>query len=151
MPIETKIPKRSYAFVDGSYDPKTRVYGWGGFLIDQFGKKHIIQGAGDDLNLTKMRNISGEVLGAKAVIMLAIKLRMRKLTLYHDYEGIAAWPLGRWKCKRPLTKEYSKFVQKAMRDGLHLYFQQIKGHTGVAGNEEADQLAKLAIKLATKG
>lgn len=151
MDVKTNLPKRSYAFVDGSYDPKSRVYGWGGFLVDQFGKKHIVQGAGNDPILAKMRNISGEVLGAKAIIMLAIELHMRKLTLYHDYEGIAAWPLGRWKCKRSLTKEYSRFVRKVMKDGFHLYFQQIKGHTGIAGNEEADQLAKLAIKLATKG
>lgn len=139
--------KRSYGFVDGSYDPKNRVYGWGGFLIDQYGRKHIVQGAGNDPNLIKMRNIAGEVLGAKELIALALALRMKKLTLYHDYEGIAAWPLQRWKCKRPLTKEYAKYVQSVMRDGFHLYFHQIKGHSGILGNEEADQLAKLAIKL----
>lgn len=37
-----KIPKRSYAFVDGSFNPVTKIYGCGGFLIDQFGNRHII-------------------------------------------------------------------------------------------------------------
>ena len=143
-------PKRSYAFVDGSYDPKSKVYGFGGFLVDQFGRKHIVQGSGNDPILAKMRNIAGEVLGARAIIELALSLHMRKLTLFHDYEGIAAWPMERWKCKRPLTRDYTRFVRRAMHDGLHLYFEQVKGHTGIEGNEEADQLAKLAIKLVAK-
>ena len=53
-------PKRAYAFIDGSYDPKSKVYGFGGFLVDQFGRKHIVQGSGDDPILAKMRNIAGE-------------------------------------------------------------------------------------------
>ena len=85
-----------------------------------------------------------------AVIDLALDLHMHKLTLFHDYEGIAAWPLERWKCKRPLTKDYTRFVKKAMQHGLHLYFEQVKGHSGIPGNEEADQLAKLAIKPVSK-
>ena len=146
----SSFPKRSYGFVDGSFDPKNRIYGWGGFLIDQYGRKHIIQGAGSDPILAKMHNVAGEVLGAKAIIALALELRMRKLTLYHDYEGISAWPLGRWKCKRPLTKDYSRYVKQVMSNGFHLYFKQVKGHSGIPGNDEADQLAKLAIKLVIK-
>ena len=142
-----RVLEKSYAFIDGSYDPKCRIYGWGGYLVDQKGRSHIIQGAGNDPNLAKMRNISGEVLGAKEIIALAQKLHMKNLTLYHDYEGIAAWPLCRWKTKRPLTKEYSQFTQNAMKNGLHIHFCQVKGHSGVSGNEVADQLAKLAINL----
>ncbi len=143
-------PKRSYAFVDGSFDPKTKVYGFGGFLVDQYGKRHYVQGAGDDPSLAKMRNIAGEVLGARAVITLAQRLKMHKLTIFHDYEGIASWPSGKWKCKTTLSKDYAQFVKKAMRNGLHLYFEQVKAHSGIGGNEEADQLAKLAIKLVSK-
>ena len=40
-----KIPKRSYAFVDGSFNPTTKIYGCGGFRIDQFGKRHVYRQA----------------------------------------------------------------------------------------------------------
>ncbi len=143
-----RIPKKSYAFIDGSFDPKAKIYGFGGFLVDQHGKKHYIQGAGSEPSLIKLRNIAGEVLGARAVITLALQLHMHKLTIFHDYEGISAWPLGIWKTKSAIAKDYVRFIKKAVRNGLNeLYFEQVKGHSGLWGNEEADQLAKLAIKL----
>lgn len=142
-----KTPKKSYAFIDGSYNPATRVYGCGGFLIDHYGKKHILQASGNDPHMAKMRNVAGEILGAKLAIQKALDLHMRKLTLFHDYDGIAKWPLGLWNCKKSATKNYAFFVQKAMKSGLKLYFRHVRGHSGVPGNEEADQLAKLAVQL----
>lgn len=55
-----KIPKRSYAFVDGSFNPTTKIYGCGGFLIDQFGKRHVIQASSDNEEWAVMRNVAGE-------------------------------------------------------------------------------------------
>ena len=51
--------KHSFAFVDGSYNSKTNTYGWGGFLIDKLGNKHILQGSGKEIELCKMRNVAG--------------------------------------------------------------------------------------------
>lgn len=145
---QKRIPKKSYAFIDGSFDPKSKIYGYGGFLVDQHGKRHYILGAGREPALIGLRNIAGEVLGARAAIELALHLHMHKLTVFHDYEGISAWPLGLWKTKSAIAKDYVRFVKKAIRHGLdELYFEQVKGHSGLWGNEEADQLAKLAIKL----
>ena len=70
-----KIPKRSYAFVDGSFNPTTKIYGCGGFLIDQFGKRHVIQASSDNEEWAVMRNVAGEILGAKKVMELARKLQ----------------------------------------------------------------------------
>ena len=142
-----KLPKHSYAFIDGSYNPKTKIYGCGGFLIDQRGRKHILQAVGDDPGLRKMRNVAGEILGSRLAIQKAVNLHMKKLTLFHDYEGIAKWPLGLWKCKKAATKEYSDFVRNVMNGSLKLYFQHVKGHSGIPGNDEADQLARLAVQL----
>lgn len=142
-----KIPKKNYAFIDGSYNPKTKVYGCGGFLVDQFGKKHIIQGSGTDPEKAKMRNVAGEILGAKMVIMKALRLGMEKLTIFYDYDGIANWPTGKWKCKKHETEMYARFVNSAISVGLKLYFQHVKGHTGILENEEADRLAKEAVGI----
>lgn len=144
---QQRVPSKNYAFIDGSFNPDTKVYGCGGFLIDQYGKKHIIQMKGSDPAMAKMRNVAGEILGAMRAVYIAQKLGMKKLTIFHDYEGVAAWVLGKWKCKKPETRHYAMVMWKAMENGLKLYFRHVKGHSGVPENEEADQLAKLAVGL----
>lgn len=142
-----KKANKNYAFIDGSFNPATAVYGCGGFLVDNLGIKHIIQKSGRDPEMVKMRNVAGEILGATEAIKLAMRLGMRKLTIYHDYEGIAAWPQGRWKCKKFATQRYAMFVWEMMDAGLRIYFSHVKSHSGDFGNEEADQLAKQAVGL----
>ncbi len=141
---------KNYAFVDGSFNQDTKIYGCGGFLIDQNGKKHIIQDSEMDPAMAKMRNVAGEILGAMRAIALAQNLGMKKLTIFHDYEGVAAWPLGKWKCRKRETRKYAMFVWMAIETGLKIYFSQIKGHSGIDGNEEADRLARLAVGLEEK-
>lgn len=148
--MSKKIPSKNYAFIDGSFNPKTNIYGCGGFLIDQFGKKHVIQAHGEDRNMIKMRNVAGELLGAMEVADLALRLAMKKITIFYDYEGVAAWPLGKWRCKKRETRKYAAYMWHIMDLGLKIYFSHVKGHSGIEGNEEADQLAKLAVGLEVK-
>ena len=126
------IPKDSYAFIDGSFNPDTYIYGCGGFLIDQFGKKHIIQAIGKDPELAKMRNVAGELLGARKAMELAKKLKMRKLTIFHDYEGIANWPNKTWKANKPATKSYVRFVSAIMapkhQNARAFHFRTMRRH-----------------------
>lgn len=139
--------KRNYAYIDGSFNPETRVYGCGGYLIDQHGKKHIIQAKGTDPQMAKMRNVAGEILGAMTAVTMAKRLLMQELTIYHDYIGIEKWVTGEWKANKPATKQYWSWMKRAQNIGLKLYFKHVKGHSGDAGNDEADQLAKLAVGL----
>lgn len=55
----------NYAFVDGSYNIATKVYGYGGFLMAD-GKKEVLQGSGSEEEMVSMRNVAGEVLGSMA-------------------------------------------------------------------------------------
>ena len=139
--------KHSFAFVDGSYNSKTNTYGWGGFLIDKLGNKHILQGSGKEIELCKMRNVAGEILGASAAIQTALKLGMEKLTIYYDYEGVEKWVTGKWHAKKKGTMDYARLAKSAMKSGLKLYFKHVKAHSGVPFNEEADNLAKKSVGL----
>lgn len=81
-----------FAFVDGSYNAATKVYGYGGFLVHD-GKKELLQGAGEDAEMASMRNVAGEVMGSMAAMEKALELQLPKLTIYYDYMGIEMWAL----------------------------------------------------------
>ncbi|MDD6058650.1 MAG: ribonuclease H family protein [Clostridiales bacterium] len=132
-----------YAFVDGSYNAKTKVYGYGGFLVHH-GKKEVLQGAGCEPEMASMRNVAGEVLGSMAAMQKAVELGLPELTVYYDYMGIQMWAEGSWKRNKKGTIAYYDYVQ-TIKDKMKLYFVKVKGHSGVDGNEEADLLAKEAV------
>lgn len=135
----------TYAFVDGSYNSVTKVYGYGGFLIYN-GEKHIIQGSGNDEEMAAMRNVAGEVLGSMAAVELAVKLGIPKLDIYYDYMGIEMWATGRWKRNKKGTIAYYNYMQE-IKDKIDIRFVKVKGHSGIAGNEEADALAKQSVGI----
>ena len=93
--IEDKKPQ-VYAFVDGSFNVKTGVYVYGGFLFDGQ-DKHILSGSGDDAEMATMRNVAGEILGSMAAVEKAIELGIKELSIYYDYMGIEMWATGAWK------------------------------------------------------
>lgn len=134
-----------YAFVDGSYNAATKVYGYGGFLIHH-GKKEILQGFGSEEEMASMRNVAGEILGSMAAVRKAIELGIDELTVYYDYLGIEMWATGAWKRNKKGTIAYYEYMQSA-RQRIALHFVKVKGHSGVDGNEEADRLAKTAVGI----
>ena len=139
--------KRNYAYIDGSFNPKEMIYGCGGFVVDQFGKKHVFMEARSDTGGVKLRNVAGELLGARTAVEIAKKCHMKHLRIFYDYKGVELWPTGIWKAKGKITREYAEFMKAAVKEGLKISYSHVKGHTGDPGNEEADTLAKIAVGL----
>ena len=99
---------------------------------------------GEDEELAQMRNVAGEILGSQLAMELAVKRGIRKIKIYHDYQGIASWCLGEWKTKKEGTKAYKKYYD-SVQDIFQVTFVKVKGHSGDHYNDMADELAKSVI------
>lgn len=129
-------------FVDGSY-MKGR-YSWGFAAYEEGELVFTANGAGTSKDAAKLHNVAGEMDAAREAVQWAEAqgLDDTGVTICHDYEGIAAWPLGHWQARLPQTQEYAAFMQPRLG---WVRFQKVAGHTGVEGNELADRLAKEAL------
>lgn len=146
MPQVNKVKQENkqvpYAYVDGSYNPYTKKYGYGGFVDD--GERHVLQGSGDEPDMVSMRNVAGEIMGAMAAIEYAINNNFKELIIYYDYTGIEMWATGKWRANKEGTQRYKEFCEKSP---VKLIFKKVPAHKGITGNETADHLAKKAVGL----
>ena len=142
---ETDELPDNYAFVDGSFCETTGTYGYGGFLVAG-GEKIILQGKGDEEEMASMRNVAGEILGSMAAVEKALEIGLKELTIFYDYMGIEMWATGGWKRNKAGTIAYHEYMQK-IKNLISITFVKVKGHSGIAGNEEADKLAKEAVGI----
>lgn len=141
--ILDKESSEAIAYVDGSYNKEKKIYGSGVVFIGNGIEKLSISGH-DDVML-KMWNVAGEVTAAMIAIQKAIDDGYKKLTIYHDYTGIAGWANG-WRASEEGAKRYKEFVNKK-KEEIELVFEKVSAHTGVFYNEEADKLAKTACGI----
>ena len=133
------------AYVDGSYNVTTGEFSYG-VVIFHNGKEHTFNKKFDDPELASMRNVAGEIKGAEAAMEYAYKNGMKSLTIYHDYEGIAKWPLKLWAANKEGTKAYQEYYNN-IKKYVDIKFVKVKGHSGDKYNDMADRLAKEALGI----
>ena len=95
------------AYVDGSYNEKTNEYSFGVVLLHEGKEIHFKKSFPPD-ELSSMRNVAGEIKGAGFIIMYCLNRGIKKLAVYHDYEGISKWYQNEWKANLYGTKKYHK-------------------------------------------
>lgn len=133
------------AYVDGSYDVSSGSFSYGMVMFCQGREEHFSQRF-DNSGLASMRNVAGELEGARAAMQYCLVHGIKSITIYHDYIGIAAWCTGEWRAKQEGTMDYAQFYRKAS-EKVDVYFQKVKGHSGDTYNELADKLAKKALGI----
>lgn len=136
------IKQNSYEiYVDGSYHNSR--YSWGFVVLKNDEIVHEAKGVGGNPQAALSRNVAGEL---EAVINAVIWIKTNNIEhayIYHDYIGISEWAMGRWKTNNDLTKNYAAFI----KDYLTLItFVKVAGHSGIRGNEIADELARRALQ-----
>lgn len=134
------------AYVDGSYNVKTKEYGFGCVLIEDQKVVKELYGRGNDENYGSMRNVAGEILGSVCAMEYALNNGYEGVCIYYDYEGIEKWANGLWKANKAGTQEYQEKV-KSYRQSLKIAFVKVLAHSGDFYNERADQLAKKAVGI----
>ena len=143
---EKELPEDyAIAYVDGSFNEAAGVYGCG-VTVTYHGKTEEFTASGNNPLSASMRNVAGEILGAQKAAAYAAENGIKDLVIYYDYAGIEQWATGSWQRNKPETELYYLTMQYLMQK-VNIYFVKVKGHTGVEGNERADQLAKQAVGI----
>lgn len=131
------------AYVDGSYNIETTQYGCGVVLFT--GGREITFSKGFcDPDMALMRNVAGEIEGAKLAMKYCVDNNIEEIDIYYDYEGVEKWCTGEWKTNKDGTIEYKRFYDEVAKT-VRVNFVKVKGHSGDTYNDMADRLAKDAV------
>ena len=134
------------AYVDGSFEKDSGVYGYGVVFIEKNGNIEEYFDSGREESYKSMRNVSGEILGSLKAASLAVEKSYSSIAIFHDYQGIASWAKGEWKCNKEKTIEYREKMLSYQKQ-IKITFHKVLAHSGDYFNERADILAKQAVGI----
>lgn len=131
------------AYVDGSYNLKTKEFSYGMVILKDDKEEYFSEKFYDE-ELSEMRNVAGEIMGAMKAMNYCIDSGNKSIIIYFDYEGIEKWCTGDWKTNKIGTKNYKKFYD-SIKGTINVKFKKVKAHSGDKYNDIADRLAKEAL------
>ena len=133
------------AYVDGCFNTSTNEYSYGVVIFFDGGEEHFSQKFNDP-DMATMRNVAGEIEGAKRAIKFCVDNKIKSIDIFYDYEGIEKWCTGAWRANKPGTIEYKRYYN-SVKDSLNITFVKVKSHSGDTYNDLADSLAKAAVGI----
>ena len=136
----------TFAFVDGSFNKSTGIYGAGYFIFhrDDNGDTSYCEGSlsGKNEKLVDLENVAGEMLAAQsALIRATLYKQYKEIYIFFDYQGIQSWADGTWACNNMGTLSYHQFIEE-MSEKIKIHFVKVKGHSNQIMNDYVDLLAK---------
>lgn len=137
-------PDTLITYVDGSYEHSLGKYAFGCVFLMPDGAIYVENGSGNNPESAKLRNVTGEMLGAMFAVRFAIKNGFKKVEIRYDYEGVEKWVTGAWKSKTDLTQKYSMSM-RSWQAQIEMSFTKVVAHSNVYYNEMADKLAKQGL------
>ena len=98
-----------------------------------------------DINEHTCSNPTAEYIAVAEILKKINKYKISPNTIikfYSDYDGVQKWTNGSWKARKSYIIKIKNFILKIIKDiGCHIEFIHVNGHSGILGNELADELA----------
>lgn len=141
--------KKITVYVDGSFNPDLNRYSYGCICVDGDAVVNTLNGSGNDPEVAKIRNVAGEMLGAMNAVRWAKQQGYEAIDIIYDYMGIEMWATGGWKANNEYTRGYAEYMRKSSME-IAINFSKVAAHTGDKYNEQADELAKSALRQASQ-
>ena len=131
------------AYVDGSFDKKTGIYGSAAILVHD--GQIIAKKSSKGTKMNSMWNVAGEIAAAAMAVSLAEEFLPDHLVICYDCEAIEKWPTGQWRIKNEYARKYVDFMNR--KRNFDICYRHVKAHTGDEFNEMADDMALKAAGI----
>ncbi|MBQ1822522.1 MAG: ribonuclease H family protein [Lachnospiraceae bacterium] len=143
------------AYTDGSYNSMLERYAYGTIIFpnpQDLTDQLQISGSGEVDEYKTANNVAGEVLGAVTAMEFALEQGWKKITIFHDYNGLAYWAKAmpgmtrRWQAKTPIAQYYQKRYDE-LSQMIDVDFFWVRGHSRDHYNDIVDALAKRELGI----
>ena len=92
-------------------------------------------------HILPLGSVAAEVMGVVRALEMALKRGFRRITLHYDFIGIKSILNYEFPCKSPVLRHYVERMRTLLKE-LTVFFNKVKGHSGVPGNDKVDYLCK---------